>query len=256
MMTATSTTDTPAREPALSHDDAVRLAAGEYARMIEVLTGLPDDVWTRPTDCTAWDVRQLASHLVGMAATTTSPEENGRQQALAHQAQSVRGGPFIDSLTALQVSEREGRSPAEIVAEAVEVVPRAVLGRTHTPVEVRGQLLPIPQHVNGVDEPWTIGYLLDVILTRDPWMHRIDLSRATGSPLDLTAEHDGVIVDDVVREWAGRHGRPYRLELTGPAGGSWSNGAAETITLDAVEFCRIISGRGQGTGLLSTQVPF
>ena len=55
-------------------------------------------------------------------------------------------------------------------------------------------------------------------------MHRIDTAEATGRPLVLTAEHDGVLVADVVTEWAGRHGAPFTLQLTGPAGGSWSAG--------------------------------
>ncbi|MFD6389554.1 hypothetical protein [Nocardia sp. NPDC060259] len=100
--------------------------------------------------------------------------------------------------------------------------------------------------------------LTEVILTRDPWMHRIDLSQATGRPLELTADHDGRIVDDVVREWAQRHGKPYRLTLHGPAGGTWTSGDADApaIELDAIEFCRILSSRAGGTGLLSTEVPF
>jgi hypothetical protein len=61
-----------------------------------------------------------------------------------------------------------------------------------------------------------------MIITRDPWMHRLDLARATGQDLVLTADHDGVMVADVVAER--RHGQPYRLELTGPAGGSWRSG--------------------------------
>jgi hypothetical protein len=80
--------------------------------------------------------------------------------------------------------------------------------------------MPVDQIVNGVPERWSIGYLVDVILTRDPWMHRIDLSRATGQTLRLSGGHDGVIVADVVAEWAARHDQPYNLELTGPAGGT------------------------------------
>ena len=101
-----------------------------------------------------------------------------------------------------------------------------------------------------------------VILTRDPWMHRLDLARATGREPVLTADHDGVIVADIVAEWARRHGRPYRLELTGPAGGSWSSSTGgEEIVMDAADFCRVISGRpspdgGRPSGLLTTQVPF
>jgi uncharacterized cupin superfamily protein len=98
---------------------------------------------------------------------------------------------------------------------------------------------------------------MDRIYTRDAWMHRVDISRATGRPMLLTADHDGRIVADVVAEWANTHGRPYRLTLTGPAGGTWSSGSAgDEITLDAVEFCRILSGRAVGRGLLGHAVPF
>jgi hypothetical protein len=37
---------------------------------------------------------------------------------------------------------------------------------------------------------------------------------------------------------------PYRLELTGPAGGRWSFGTGgEEMVMDAADFCRVISGR-------------
>jgi hypothetical protein len=47
------------------------------------------------------------------------------------------------------------------------------------------------------------------------------------------------------------------LILTGPAGGTFVAGdGGEHIELDAVELCRILSGRAEGTGLMSTEVPF
>jgi hypothetical protein len=102
--------------------------------------------------------------------------------------------------------------------------------------------------------------VLDIILTRDTWMHRVDIARATERPLELTAEHDGKIVADVVREWADRHGRPFQMRLTGPAGGVYvgagSADSAERVELDAVDFCRIVSGRAPGQGLLRQRVPF
>lgn len=98
---------------------------------------------------------------------------------------------------------------------------------------------------------------MDRIYTRDAWMHRIDITRATGRELVLTPEHDGRLVDDVVQEWSRSHGRPYRLSLTGPAGGTWTHGqGGEQMTLDAVEFCRVLSGRVRGEGLLAHTVPF
>ncbi len=117
--------------------------------------------------------------------------------------------------------------------------------------------MPVQQTVGGQFETWTLGYLIDTILTRDPWMHRIDISRAVGDAVTLTAEHDGVLVGDVVTEWAARHRTPCRVVLSGPAGGSWTFGAGgPTLELDAIEFCRVLSRRAPATGLLACEVPF
>jgi uncharacterized protein (TIGR03083 family) len=117
--------------------------------------------------------------------------------------------------------------------------------------------LPEAQVVGDEKEKWTFGFVFDTILTRDTWMHRTDISRAVGREPELTPEHDGVLVADVVAEWAERHGRSYRLRLTGPAGGEWVAGEdGEELELDAVDFCRLLSGRGKGAGLLAEQVPF
>lgn len=117
--------------------------------------------------------------------------------------------------------------------------------------------MPERQETDGVAEAWTFGYLFETILTRDTWMHRVDTARATGHPLHLTAEHDGRLLADVVAEWAGRHRRPFRLELTGAAGGSFASCTdGEAHTLDAVEFARVLSGRASGPGLLAVHVPF
>ena len=111
-----------------------------------------------------------------------------------------------------------------------------------------------------VFEKWKLGYLVDTIYLRDLWMHRIDLARALGSAVELSDDHDGRIVADVVAEWARRHGKPFYLELTGPAGGRYTDrpdaADAEHLTLDAVEFARTLAGRAPATGLLTTVVPF
>src|SRR5262249_15477433 len=118
--------------------------------------------------------------------------------------------------------------------------------------------LPMPDKpvVNGHAEAWSLGYAVDVVLTRDTWMHGIDTSSATGRAARLTPEHDGVLVADVVAEWAQRHAQPCRLHLAGPAGGAWAVGSGgPTLELDAVEFCRILSGPARATGLLPTPGP-
>ena len=79
--------------------------------------------------------------------------------------------------------------------------------------------------------------------TRDVWMHRVDIARATGQTMVLTAEHDGRLVADLVAEWATTHGEPFTLELDGTAGGTYVSGTGgEHVQIDAVEFCRVALG--------------
>ncbi|MGH8962723.1 MAG: maleylpyruvate isomerase family mycothiol-dependent enzyme [Jatrophihabitantaceae bacterium] len=260
-MTVTRAPDTRPRKPALERATAMRLAATEYQRLLELLASLGPSDWTIATECPGWDVHAMASHALGMAEMAASVRESMRQQRAA----TRRGGVFLDALTGLQVEEHADLTAQAIVARFERVAPKAVRGRRRAPGFVRRRTMPQPQTVGDHEEKWTFGYLLDVILTRDPWMHRIDISRATGAPHVLTADHDGVLVHDVVQEWALRHGRPFTLRLTGPAGGYWSIGTGgPDVELDAVEFCRILSGRGDGlsctgplsTTLLTTAVPF
>jgi len=257
--TAPPATSATPRQPVFDQAQALRLAATEFDRVAAALAELDEIDWTRPTDCSEWDVRAMACHVVGMAEMTTGPEELTRQFQAAKLVQTVRGGPTVDSLTQVQVDERADWTPAQIVAAAATVGPRAVQGRSQLAQAIGHLPRSEPVVVNEVSEVWTNAYLLLVILTRDPWMHRMDLAQATGREPTLSADHDGVIVNDVVHEWASRHQRPYRLELTGPAGGTWFAGPtdqAESISMDAVEFCRTLSGRALGVGLTTTHVPF
>ncbi len=238
------------RKAGLDRRVAARLAATEYQRFLDQLRDLAPADWSRPTECPGWDVRAMVGHVLGEVEMLASPRAGVRQNRAA-----ARAGGGIDALTAVQVRQNAGLTTGEVVERFARTAPRAA--RTRRFLSRVGRLpFPQPQVSDGRTEHWTVGYLADVILTRDPWMHRVDIARATGRELVLTPDHDGVLVAAVVAEWASRHGRPYRLELTGPAGGTWSSGAGEELSLDAVEFCRLVSGRGHGEGLLATPVPF
>lgn len=243
------------RRPTLDHATARRLAAAEYDRFIAQLRQLAPDDWARPTACPAWDIHAMACHVLGMAELAASPREQARQFRAAKHTK----GLFLDALTALQVAKHRHRPPAEILARLAAVTPRAAKNRGRTPWLIR-QVRMSDQPVDNTGtqtEAWTVGYLTDVILTRDTWMHRSDIAAAAGRALMLTAGHDGILVADVAAEWAQRHGQPCTLTLTGPAGGcrAWGTGGP-VYELDAVEFCRIVSGRGSGDGLLAIRVPF
>jgi uncharacterized protein (TIGR03083 family) len=244
-----------ARRPALDRRTAMRLAADEYARFVDQLRGLSAEDWTRPTACAAWDVHAMACHVLGMAEFAASPLEQVRQALAARR----RGGLFIDGLTALQVDKHVHRSSGDVVQRLDVATRRAARGRARTPSLIRRVRMgnqPVDE-TGAQTEAWTVGYLTDVVLTRDTWIHRSDVALATDCPMVLTAEHDGVIVADVVAEWADRHAQPGTLTLSGPAGGSWSWGdGGPSLHLDAVHFCRIVSGRAAGEGLLGTRVAF
>jgi uncharacterized protein (TIGR03083 family) len=244
------------RVGALDHDLAARLAATEYDRVIELLDSLTPQQWSAPTDCPGWSVRDVAGHLLGMAQMAATVRELARQQVASQRRAKREGGSLLDALTAHQVDKNAPLTPSEVVDAFRRIAPRAVRGRQRPPAFVRARTLPGLQDVGEQQEAWTIGYLLEVILTRDPFMHRVDITRATGLPMKAEPGHEGVIVADVVEEWAGRHGSPYDVVLTGPAGGHWSRGQAEPMELDAFEFCRMLSGRASGTGPLGEQVPF
>jgi uncharacterized protein (TIGR03083 family) len=244
------------RRPGIERGPAMQLAATEYARCAELMSRLEPEHWSLPTVNTGWTVRDTAGHMLGMVQMMSSlPQLLGQMATSMRQARKAEAPVSLDFLTALQVRRNAGLSTAELVSRWQALAPKAVRGRRRLPGPLLRRTMPEAQLVGGQLERWTFGYLVDVILTRDPFMHRLDICAATGLDPRVTPEHDGRLVADVVRDWAERHGQPCTLELTGPAGGAWGTGG-ERITLDALEFCRIVSGRGEGPGLLTTAVPF
>src|SRR5712691_708091 len=183
----------PATAP-LGHREAMILAATELDRIVTQLHALAPEDWARPTACELWDVRAMAAHVLGMAEAQAS----FRQFAHDFRAAGRRsGGKMIDEMTATQVREREAMTPAMITSRLAAVAPRAVRARRRTPALMRWAVR-IKNDPPFDAERWRYGYLVDTIFTRDTWMHRLDVSRATGRSMEHTAGHDGRLVADVV----------------------------------------------------------
>jgi uncharacterized protein (TIGR03083 family) len=232
------------------------MASVEYGRFLALVRDLSPEDWRRKTDCTLWDVQAVVAHNLGNMEANASLLELMRQLRTASKRARASGRPKIDEMTGLQVEERATLSPSDLVSRVASLVPKALRGRRRPPAVVR-------RHVRIAAPPsfgsMRLGYLLDTIYTRDVWMHRIDVSRATNRDLVLDPDHDGRVVAAVVCDWAAQHGEPYDLTLEGPAGGRFRSGAgAEPLCLDSVEFCRIVSGRNrsEARGLLATEVLF
>jgi uncharacterized protein (TIGR03083 family) len=240
----------PAR---IKRPEARELADEEFRRFADLVASLTPEEWATPTDCTAWDVRKLALHVLGSGEAQASVKE------FAHQFR--RGKPlnkeidshhWVDGLNELQIRERDHLTNAELVAQLAAVGPKAVKGRWGTPAPAR--YLPLPF---GPPIGWApLKYLLDVGFTRDVWAHRIDIHAAISRPMPLSSQHDGRLVADIVAEWASIHRQPFELVLDGPAGGKYSQGVdGERVEIDALDFIRTLAGRLPGTGVLSNPLP-
>jgi uncharacterized protein (TIGR03083 family) len=244
--------------PAIDHDEAMRLAAAENARLLTQLRSLSAEQWAAPTDCTGWTVRDVVVHLVASAQAQANPVEFARQVLAGRRLTAEIGGShWVDGLNEAQLRARAGWTPAELPDLWERSAAAALRARRRLPAPVRAlPLLPIGTGL-GVHIGWQpLAYLFDMGFTRDVWMHRMDIARAAGTPPELTAEHDGRVVADLVAEWARRHGEPFALTLTGPAGGRFTAGEdGDTRTVDAVEFARILSGRAEGAGVLRHKLP-
>lgn len=245
----------------IDHREAMVLAEQAYGRLADLAEGLGPDDWDRPTDCEGWTVRDLVGHLVGAMRSAASVRELLRQQREVKRRTKAEGGVETDHMTAIQVELAADLSPDELVRELRALVPAATTGRRRTPRPLR-TLVRVPVDMGTLAETWSLGYLIDRVLTRDAWLHRIDLCRALGRDpvLDHDHDHDGRIVADVVADLAGRHREPSSLVLTGPAGGTFTWGGTDGATVveaDAVEACRMLSGRAEPSHpLLAVPVPF
>jgi uncharacterized protein (TIGR03083 family) len=244
----------------LDRDTARAVAGRAYDDLIALLETLDPADWSAPTDCTAWDVAAMVGHLIGAAESHVAMRELVRQYRQGWRRRRDFGGSPLDAVNDLQVREHADLTPEERVAALRRLAPRAVDKRMSLPGLARRVRLPNPPAGDmpaGTPRSFTLGHLEEVVLTRDVFIHRIDIARATQRPLPLTAETDGRIVEDIVAEWFDRLEEDLEVRLTGPAGGRWRRGSGgPLVEMDAIEFCRALSGRAEASGPLRTRVLF
>ena len=227
--------------PVTDRHRAAALATQQHEAILEVLAGLDAADWERPTDCTGWSVRDVVAHLTGLL------EESVRFRVMARHALTARRryptSNLLDGGNAVQLDDRRGATPAQLRAEFALLAPRAVRARRRLPAPIR-RIRPPAGYTLPPDI--SFGHVLDVIVVRDALMHRVDIALACGREpqlIDTDAEVAAQVIRDLDRYWSGP---PLVLELTGPAGGRWRLGEGEpvaTARLDAIAYCRSLSGR-------------
>ncbi|MEX1272282.1 MAG: maleylpyruvate isomerase N-terminal domain-containing protein, partial [Acidimicrobiia bacterium] len=214
----------------------------------------------RPTDCAPWTVADIVRHLVGAAKGNASLREEFRQ--LFHGARHARehDGSVLDATNNLQVSEHGHLSGPELIGELDRIWSDAVRRRMARSAVVR--MVSVPNDSTGSTPSGTgarikLGHLFDVILTRDVWLHRIDIARAIGRPVTL-GPHDRRVIEDVIAEWAERLGTGFDLTIDRPFIARYRAGrGGEHLVFDAIEICRVLSGRASHPSpLFDTKVLF
>jgi uncharacterized protein (TIGR03083 family) len=243
------------------HSDARDVALAVYDLALAELEELADDDWGAITpDCPDWTVADMVGHLIGNARMGGSAFEMIRQQVKARPRASRFDGNITDAVNDLHVREHEHLTTEQKLQRLRACAPASVRGRLRTPGLVRRQAVKVPTNGSwapGFPGRLRLGHLMDAVLTRDVWMHRLDIARAIGRTLPLDTDVDARIVEDVVAEWAGLHGQPFVLHLQGPAGGTFRSGdGGQELRTDVATFCRTLSGREPGDGLLRTLVFF
>ncbi|HSK24456.1 MAG TPA: maleylpyruvate isomerase family mycothiol-dependent enzyme [Egicoccus sp.] len=233
--------------------DAAAVAHGTYRQLLELLDQLAPADWAVPTECDGWDVADMVGHLIGAAKAGASLRETARQQLVGMRRAADHDGNALDACNALQVRDHAGLGPAARIAELRRVAPRAVRGRMRLPRPLRAvsvRLSPAGSTAPGTPDRLRLAELMDVVYSRDVWLHTVDIARATGRARPPAPHVDRRIVEDVVADWSGRHGQPFVLELTGAVAGRYRAGEdGPRFAIDAVEFCRILSGRAEPDAL-------
>ena len=222
--------------------EAYGLLSTELERFIGLVETLGPEDWGKPTACSAWNVRDILAHQAGGYASGASYME------LIHQYGRIPklGQLPEDAINEVQLSERSGKSPAELIAELRTVGPIAAQKWSYHFRLLK--LLSIPHRTAG---SLSLRHLMWVIHSRDTWMHRLDICRSTGRKFEQTAEHDGRIAELVMLDVAKSltrqlDGKSIAFNLAGIAGGNWKIGNSEpaaTIQMDVLDFNIFASGR-------------
>lgn len=224
----------------MKHTQWMDIAAREYLRIITLLLDLDEREWAAPTCCPGWTVRDMAAHLAGAASAMASLPEQVRQQCLGILRRS--GADQMTAVNARQISERRDLSTTELIADLKQASRRGIAARSHFPGTATWPRLPLPAPL-GIS---SLANLYGAVYTRDAWMHRLDICAATGREPVLSADHDGLMVADLVL--ASGADAPRGLRLTGVAGGSFGHDD-KAPAVDAIAFSRALAGRGTVPGV-------
>ncbi|MFI5731893.1 maleylpyruvate isomerase family mycothiol-dependent enzyme [Kribbella sp. NPDC051587] len=210
----------------------------------ELLTSIHGTDWQRRTVCDAWDVADIAGHLIGQAEDVIRPLSFPRRFLKAKR--SYPNAAKLDAHMMVQADEHRGTEPAVLRSTFDRTWSKASRAITRNPALIRRISMSMDEFPGF---SLNLGYIQDILLARDLWMHRDDVCQALGRPFDA-GPYGEELIAQVMRDvidgpfWGDRPA--VDLELTGQGGGTYRLGRGEPVghaTVDAVGYMRTLSGR-------------
>lgn len=213
--------------------------ATESARLEELLVDLPEDGWRTPTPAPGWDVATQIAHLAWTdeAAYVAATDEE-RWNLLVREV-------LDDPEHAVDRAALDGGAvPPD------ELLERWRTARARLAEALRGY--PEGQRIPWYGPPMSAASMATARFM-ETWAHGLDVYDALGVEPQVTdrirhVAHLGVRARDYAFSV---HGLPapteeLRVALTAPSGDLWSwgpDGAAQTVTGTAYDFCRLVTQR-------------
>jgi uncharacterized protein (TIGR03083 family) len=209
----------------------------------ELLASIEGADWHRRTVCDEWDVADIAGHLIGQAEDVIKPWSFPRRFRKSKRVYPDK--PRFDAHMMVQADEHRGTPPAELRALFDQVWGKATRTISRNPELIRRITM------QADDSPrMSLGYVQDILLARDLWMHRDDMCQALGRSFDAGPYAEEIIaqvVYDLEASGPFWGERPaVVLELTGHGGGTYRLGRGEPVgsaAVDALAYMRTLSGR-------------
>jgi uncharacterized protein (TIGR03083 family) len=203
----------------LSRDVVVPGMLAEYQSFTQLVWDISDADWEKPSRCEAWRVADVAAHVIGQLTDVVSLRLDGL------------GSPEV---TARQVSERKGRTRAEL-ADELEANSDTAKGLAEAFDDTAWEA-PAPGGTTG-----TLGFGMES-LWFDTYLHADDIRDALGKQTQIG---DGLVasVSHVAQVLTDREWGPATLTLDGMKNFNVSGGGGQTVAGDPMTFVLVSTGR-------------
>ena len=240
-----STTTLHAREiPRADRATTRKHRDAEIQAWRDLMQELDEADWQRRTVCTEWDVADIVGHLIGQAEDVNRPWSFPLRDRKAKRVYPDVG--LLDAHMLVQADEHRGTPVVELHHRFARLWGKATRTISRNPGLIRRMQVKV-EGVPGFDK-LSLGYIQDILLARDLWMHRDDVCQAVGRSFDAGPYAEELVAQVMldVQDGPFWKGLPVELILTGQGGGTYRLGDGPpiaTVRTDAVGYMRTLSGR-------------